>query len=127
MGLRCLVVVFGLLLPAQALADAEVSLADQTDLGITIYNENLALVRDSRTVPVSAGRSTLSFIDVSAQIRAETALIEGNRFDVLEQNFDFDLLTPQKLLEKAVGQTVRLGAGVEHLHLFDAGSGAAIG
>jgi len=94
--------------PVPALAETTVTLDDQTDLGITIYNDNLALVRDSRKISVPAGRSTLSILDVSAQIRAETALLEGNSFEVLEQYFDFDLLTPHKLLEKAVGQTVRL-------------------
>jgi hypothetical protein len=84
------------------------TLEDQKNLGITIYNDNLALVRDTRGVTVSKGRSVLSFADVSAQIKPQTALLGGNKFAVLEQNFDFDLLTPQKLLEKAVGQTVRL-------------------
>lgn len=89
-------------------AETTSTLDDQQNLGITIYNDNLALVRDTRSVSVPKGRSVLSFADVSAQIKPQTALLDGNRFAVLEQNFDFDLLTPQKLLEKAVGQTVRL-------------------
>ncbi len=85
---------------------------DQQALAVTIYNENLALVKDLRQVTLPKGESHLAFEEVSAQIRAETALLrnitDSKGFWVAEQNFDFDLLTPQKLLEKAVGQKVRV-------------------
>lgn len=85
---------------------------DQTSMAVTIYNENLALVKDSRKVNLSNGLSSLSFRDVSAQIKPETALLRpllpNTLLQVLEQNFDFDLLTPQKLLEKYVGQQVSI-------------------
>ena len=98
-------------LPADA-AEAEkpIGLDAQTGVAVTIYNEDLALVKDRRTVSLDAGLNRLALIDVSAQIRPETALLntaEG-RLSVLEQNFDFDLLTPEKLLEKSVGSTVRV-------------------
>ncbi|MEN3973679.1 DUF4139 domain-containing protein [Emcibacter sp. SYSU 3D8] len=88
--------------------DASVTLQDRKALSLTVYNGGTGLVRDTRTVAVPAGRSTVSFIDVSAQIQAETALLKNAPFDVLEQNFDFDLLSPDKLLEKSVGRTVQL-------------------
>ncbi|MBI1180630.1 MAG: DUF4139 domain-containing protein [Alphaproteobacteria bacterium] len=91
-----------------AMADTTVSPDARKDLGLTVYNGGTALVRDTRTVSVSAGRSVLSFTDVAAQIQPETALLKGAPFEVLQQNFDFDLLSPQKLLEKAVGGTVQL-------------------
>lgn len=97
------------LLPSNLLADeVKVGLEGQTGVGLTIYNNDLALVRDSRRLNVVKGENRLAFIDVSAQIQPETASIEGGKFTVLEQNFDFDLLSPQKLLEKAVGQSVRV-------------------
>jgi hypothetical protein len=86
--------------------DASVTLENRKALSLTVYNGGTGLVRDTRTVSVPAGRSVLSFVDVSAQIQAETALLKNAPFDVLEQNFDFDLLSPDKLLEKAVGRTV---------------------
>ena len=97
--------------PADA-AEAEkpIGLDAQTGVAVTIYNDDLALVKDRRTVTLDAGVNRLALIDVSAQIRPETALLntpEG-RLSVLEQNFDFDLLTPEKLLEKSVGSTVRV-------------------
>ncbi len=88
--------------------DASVTLQDRKALSLTVYNGGTGLVRDTRTVAVLAGRSVLSFVDVAAQIQAETALLKGAPFDVREQNFDFDLLSPEKLLEKSVGRTVRL-------------------
>ncbi len=96
------------LLAGPVAAETQIGLNDQKSVGVTIYNSNLALVRDTRTVRVGAGNTKLAFVDVSGQIRPETALLDGANFEVLEQNFDFDLLSPGKLLEKAVGQTVRL-------------------
>jgi len=86
------------------------TLADQQEVAVTIYNENLALVKDQRRVQLGGGQLALAFRDVSAHLRPETALLRSvsapGAFSVLEQNFDFDLLTPQKMLEKYVGETV---------------------
>jgi hypothetical protein len=88
------------------------TLADQQDVAVTIYNDNLALVKDHRKIQIKSGTSALAFRDVSAMLRPETALMRSlnapGSLTVLEQNFDFDLLTPQKLLEKYVGQTVNV-------------------
>ncbi len=86
------------------------TLADQRGVAVTIYNENLALVKDTRRVALEAGTGRLALRDVSAKMRPETALLRSlsdpGSFSVLEQNFDFDLLTPAKLLEKYVGREV---------------------
>ncbi|NNF67781.1 MAG: DUF4139 domain-containing protein [Gammaproteobacteria bacterium] len=85
---------------------------DQTSVAVTIYNENLALVKDARTVKLPSGLNQLAFRGVSARLRAETALLrnvtQADNLVVLEQNFDFDLLTPQKLLEKYTGKDVQI-------------------
>lgn len=84
---------------------------EQTALAVTIYNADLALVKDARRVKLGKGDNRLAWRDVSARIQPETALLrslDGKRLTLLEQNFDFDLLTPQKLLEKSVGQTLRV-------------------
>ncbi len=95
---------------AQTLEEKRVTLADQSAVAVTIYNENLALVRDARRIALGQGRNRLAFVDVSGQLRAETALLAaiggGAAFELLEQNLEFDLLTPQKLLEKSVGKEV---------------------
>ncbi len=86
------------------------TLNDQQNVAVTIYNSNLALVKDTRKVKIKTGLNALALRDVSAQIRPETALLRSinapGSLVLLEQNFDFDLLTPQKILEKYVGKTV---------------------
>ncbi len=99
---------------AQTAAENEItaSLAQQKNVAITIYNDDLALIKDSRTIELNPGENHIAFREVSAHIQPETALLrslnEPNRLQLIEQNFDFDLLTPQKLLEKYVGNTVSI-------------------
>ena len=92
-------------------AERRVTLADQTAVAVAIYNDNLALVRDSRRITLTAGHNRLALVDVSGRLRAETALLAaagGAQIRMLEQNLEFDLLTPQKLLEKSVGKEVTI-------------------
>lgn len=106
----------GLILLPLPLTAAETALtstqADQRELAVTIYNENLALVKDTRRVKLERGSNRLAWREVSARIRPETAMLKNTGraegFRLIEQNFDFDLLTPQKLLEKSVGQEIRV-------------------
>jgi hypothetical protein len=88
------------------------TLADQQEVAVTIYNGDMALVKDLRRVPLATGPGTLAFRDVSARMRPETAQLRSisapGSVEVLEQNFDFDVLTPQKLLEKNVGRSVQV-------------------
>lgn len=78
----------------------------QGQVSVTIYNNGIALVQDRRELSLPAGRSRQEFPDVSAQIRPETVTLTGA--GVVEQNFDFDLLSPRALMSKAVGQQVTL-------------------
>ena len=77
-------------------------------LSITIYNSDLALVEHVRPLSVAAGRHRIEFRGVSAQIMSQTVSFRAAGLTLVEQNFDYDLLTPDKLMEKAVGQTVRI-------------------
>ena len=95
---------------AENLEESRSTLNDQQNVAVTIYNQDLALVKDTRKVNIKAGLNALALRDVSAQMRPETALLRSinapGSLTLLEQNFDFDLLTPQKMLEKYVGKTV---------------------
>ena len=103
-----------LLLMAVTCSAAETvsTLDDQQEVAVTIYNEDLALVRDRRQIDLPAGSVDLALREVSARIRPETALLRSltrpGGLTIREQNFDFDLLTPRKLLEKYVGKDVQL-------------------
>jgi len=103
--------------PPQTVAPASVTVtarqsdkADRRGVGVTIYNQNFGLVRDSRRVRLDRGRVELAFEDVPAHIQPESVRLHGAtagaRLQVLEQNYRYDLLTPSKLLEKYVGRTI---------------------
>ena len=84
---------------------------DQTAIAITIYNENLALVKDSRALSLPKGEQTLDIRGVSGLLKPETALLRNTNnspITIYEQNFNFDLLTPQKLLEKYTGKNIKI-------------------
>ena len=91
---------------AQSAPDPEASA--QGDVAVTIYNNDLALVQDVRQLAIAQGRSRIEFPDVSARIQPETLSFHADDTTIAEQNFDFDLLTPAKMMEKAIGQTVTL-------------------
>lgn len=80
----------------------------QGDLSVTIYQNGQSLVQDVRQLDLPAGRTRQEFPDVSAQIRSETVTLGGPGIGIVEQNFDFDLLSPDKLMEKAVGSVVTI-------------------
>ena len=88
------------------------TLKDQQNVAITIYNSNIGLVKDTRLIDLKPGVLELKFMDVAAKIDPTTvhikSLINGSSLNVLEQNYEYDLLNPQKLLEKFVGQKVQL-------------------
>jgi hypothetical protein len=88
------------------------TLDDQTELAVTVYNSNIALVRDVRTLALAAGTSDLHFMDIAATVNPATvhfrSLTEPARVSVLEQNYEYDLLEPEKLLRKYVGRDVTL-------------------
>jgi hypothetical protein len=94
--------------PAAPKGELTTTLADQTGVAVTIYNNNLALVKDRRRLKLPAGRVDLAYREVSARIRPESAILQGEGVTVLEQNFVFDLLTPEALLRKFVGRKVEV-------------------
>jgi hypothetical protein len=96
------------LIAAVAAPRAAHAAVEKPGLSVTIYNADQALVDDVRRLDVGAGRQRLELKDVSAAIRPETVTLTGEGLAIVEQNFDFDLLTPQKMMEKAVGQQVQI-------------------
>jgi hypothetical protein len=93
-------------------AQGSSTLDDQTELALTVYNSNIALVRDVRTLQLPRGTFDLQFMDIAATVNPATvhfrSLSEPNRVSVLEQNYEYDLLEPDKLLRKYVGRDVTL-------------------
>jgi len=94
--------------PLQAQTIPSPDASAQGDLAVTIYNNGQALVQDRRQLTLPQGRSRQEFPDVSAQIRAETVTLTGNDLGIVEQNFDYDLLSPAALMQKAVGEIITI-------------------
>src|SRR5712671_6053123 len=95
-----------------AAAQQAITRDDQKDLMVTIYNGNLGLVKDTRETRLDAGMLEVQFADVAAQIDPTSvhlkSLTDPAGLRILEQNYEYDLLTSQKLMEKYVGRKVRL-------------------
>src|SRR5438270_2181302 len=92
--------------------DQSTSLNDQTDLNVTVYNSNLALVRDVRNLTLPSGTFRLKFMDIAATVNPATvhfrSLTDPEKLGVIEQNYEYDLLEPAKLLHKYVGKEITL-------------------
>ncbi|MFZ5434590.1 MAG: DUF4139 domain-containing protein [Calditrichota bacterium] len=80
----------------------------KTGVSLTVYNDNLALVRDVRGVEFKKGVGEIMFRDVSGQIDATSVHFKANDVELLEQNFDYDLVSPDKLLQKYVDQRIEV-------------------
>lgn len=81
--------------------------ANASYLGLSIYNNNLALVKDTRRMDLKQGENLTAFEGVASAIKPESVMIYGEGIKVLEQNYDYNLLTPYNILEKSVGQKVK--------------------
>lgn len=95
-------------LASNAFAETNVPQSAVKNLSVTVYNNGLGLVKDTRGVPFEKGANTVSFAGVSAQIQPETALFSGDGVRVVEQNFNFDLLNRQSLLQKFLGKQIKV-------------------
>jgi hypothetical protein len=97
---------------ARAAGDQSTSLTDQSDLNVTVYNSNIALVRDVRNLTLPSGNFRLKFMDIAATVNPATvhfrSLTDPDKLGVIEQNYEYDLLEPAKLLHKYVGKEVTL-------------------
>jgi hypothetical protein len=97
---------------ARAVSDQSTGLNDQTELNVTVYNSNIALVRDVRNLMLPSGAFRLKFMDIAATVNPATvhfrSLTDPDKLGVIEQNYEYDLLEPAKLLHKYVGKEVTL-------------------
>jgi hypothetical protein len=96
----------------EPMAQGTSTLDDQVELAVTVYNSDIALVRDVRQIDLNRGTFDLEFQDIAATVNPATvhfrSLTEPSAVSVLEQNYEYDLLEPDKLLKKYVGRDVTL-------------------
>lgn len=93
-----------------SLAAAELKVGEEARkaVALTVYNQDLALISESRSLDLPQGRSKVAIEGLPASLMPQTALIGGEGFRVLEQSFDNNLISQQKLLEASVGKEVRV-------------------
>lgn len=84
----------------------------RTEVAVTVYNQDLALVKDTREFPLAAGESAIRFEDVASRIDPKTVAVRSvtdpDHLAIVEQNYIFDLISPEKLMEKYVGREVEI-------------------
>ncbi|MDA0655236.1 MAG: DUF4139 domain-containing protein [Proteobacteria bacterium] len=105
------VLLAGFVQAASAADEKTVVAKDRTQLNLTIYNGNLALIQDQRRLNLDKGLNRVGFAGVSRAMMPSTAFLavtSARPVKILEQDFAFDLLTPSKILEYAVGQKVHI-------------------
>jgi hypothetical protein len=86
------------------------SLIAQEDIAITVTNTNLGLIREKRTIDLKKGIQEISLVEIPSEIDATSVLVENDskKFKVLEQNYEFDLINVEKLLEKSIGRRIKV-------------------
>jgi hypothetical protein len=89
--------------------------SDQQTVAVTVYNDNLGLIREVRGLQLAHGRRELEYADVASGIDPTSvslrSLTAPSDLGVLEQNYEFDLITPSRLLDKFVGLPIELQQG----------------
>ncbi len=112
---KFLAILLGLLLipvAAGAQTVTQSTVDDQQAVEVTVYNSNIALVKDQRQIALPQGQGELRFMDVAASIQPETVYVECLNhpadFSVLEQNYEYDLMDYNKLLNKYVGKKLKI-------------------
>ena len=110
--ISCLIIVF---FSSAAISGEKVSkstIDDQVAVEVTVYNNNLGLIKDTRKVSLSLGKGELRFMDVASHIMPVTvhakSLNYPEGFSILEQNYEYDLMNANKLLDKYVGKKIKL-------------------
>lgn len=93
-------------------AEATSTKDDRKDVAVTVYNSNIALVKEIREFKIGKGVSELKFMDVPALINPKTthlkSLSQPDNLEIFEQNYEYDLISPDKLMEKYIGREVEL-------------------
>lgn len=90
-----------------------------SELSLSVYNTNVALVRDLRDFTLNVGKNSLVFNNVAEKIQPETAFVKGENIQVIEQNYNYDLRTPVNIIDASIGKTVKTA-------LWDEASGKTI-
>lgn len=107
---KCFLVILSYgMISTPAWAD-QADLSHQKEVAVTVYNNNLGFIKETRIVPLNAGHITLSYRDVASGIDPTSVSLKTKDpgIKVYEQNYEYDLITPERLMEKYVGKEIAL-------------------
>src|SRR3989339_953545 len=89
----------------------ESNVSQQKSVELTVYNQDLALIKDVREINIPSGSINLKFMDVASSIKPETVSVKSlgaeKGFKIIEQNYEYDLISKSKLLDKYVGKKIK--------------------
>ena len=106
---RIAFLLFAILLAATSFA---ATASAPTNVQLTIYNQNFALVKENRDMSLEKGMNTVSILDVAARIEPSSvafkSLTDPNAVVVREQNYQYDLINTNTILNKSLGRRVKI-------------------
>ncbi|MGH9557538.1 MAG: DUF4139 domain-containing protein [Terriglobales bacterium] len=80
------------------------------DNGLTIYNQNFAVVRQTVPLDLKSGVNTVQFTETTAHLEPESVILRDPlgryRLQILEQNYRSDPVSQELLLSLFEGQTI---------------------
>ncbi len=104
----CLIVAMSA--PPAFTQEQEATAGDRASVDLTVYNQNLSLIREERSVSLSRGLNTVVVPDIPATIDGTSlhfrSLLDPAGVRILEQNYQYDLVSQAKLLEKYLGKEI---------------------
>lgn len=88
------------------------AMAQATDVAVTVYNNNLGVISETRSLDITKGTNRLAFTDVPALIDAASVRVElpnsNNRLTILEQNYAYDLVSPEQMYQKYIDEQIEI-------------------
>jgi hypothetical protein len=88
------------------------AMAQATDVAVTVYNNNLGVISETRSLDITKGTNRLAFTDVPALIDAASVRVElpnsKNRLTILEQNYAYDLVSPEQMYQKYIDEQIEI-------------------
>ena len=106
------VALFSSILNAEENEVSKSTIDDQIGVEVVVYNNNIGLIKDTRKIMLPSGEGELRFMGVASRIMPVTVHVESlnypNDFSVVEQNYEYDLINSDKLLDKYVGKKIKI-------------------
>ena len=107
-----IVILFSSAVKAEKNDVSESTADDQINVEVAVYNNNIGLIKETRKLTLPSGRGELRFMGVASHIMPVTVHVSSlnfpNNFSVVEQNYEYDLINADKLLDKYVGKKIKI-------------------